>query len=146
MCRGKMLWRKPSRLSFLLYFITLHHTLAFLLLLLWVVHADGELSSLFSVLVLHQEGIFARVSCGDGGDCDAGKLAVLELELVALIRQQLLVVLRPAHLRYGLAPDISSQVQGLQRQRGMQGFSVCNKSGFYRFKREGDTPRNEIMA
>ena len=115
-----MLWRKPGRSSFLLYFITQHHPLAFLLLfLLWVVHADGELSGLFAVLVLDQEGVFARVSRGDSGDCDAGEFAGLELEFVALVGHQLFVVLRPADLRYGLAPDVASQVQGLKGKRGL---------------------------
>lgn len=98
----------------------MHHPLVFLLLLvlvIWVVNADGELTSLCAVFVLDQESVFARVSCGDGGDCDAGKLSVLELEFVAVVRYQLLVILYPGYLRYGLAPDIASQVQGLKGRR-----------------------------
>lgn len=129
MCRGKMLWRWTSRSSSLCHFITLHHPLAFLLLLdlllLRVVDADGELAGLRAVLVLDQEGVFARVRRGDGSDCDAGKLPVLELEFVAFVRHQLLVVLYPAHLRYGLAPHIASQVQGLKRKRGSQKGLMC---------------------
>lgn len=123
MCRGKMLWRWPSRSSFLLYFITLHHPLAFLLLLLlllWVVDADGEHASFCAVLVLDHEGILSGVCCCDSSDCDAGKLAVLELEFVVLVGHQFLVILRPAHLRRGLAPDIACQVQGLKRKRGLE--------------------------
>lgn len=122
-----MLWRQPSRSSFLLYFITPHHPLALLPLLVLVfrvVDADSELACLCAVLVLDQEGIFARVRRGDGGDCDAGKLAALELEFVAFVRYQLLVVFHPAYLRHGLAPDIASQVQGLKRKRGLQGLDV----------------------
>lgn len=118
-CRGKMLWRQPSRLSSLLHFTTLHNPLVFLLLLcllvLWVVDADGELASLCAVLVLDQESVFARVSPGDRGDYDAGKLSLLKLEFVAVVRQQLLVILRPGHLRCGITPDIASQVEGLKR-------------------------------
>jgi len=132
MCRGKTLWRQPSRppsqalfhdiaFSFLLAFLPL----LVLLLLLRVVDADGELAGLGAVLVLDQEGVLARVSRGDGGDCDAGKLAVLVLERVALARYQRLVVPRPAHLGRRLAPHIAGQVQGLKRTRGLQGFNVC---------------------
>lgn len=75
--------------SFLPRFITLDHPLVFLpllmILLLWVVDADGELAGFRAVLVLDQEGVLARVSRGDGGNCDAGKLPVLELELVAFV-------------------------------------------------------------
>lgn len=119
-----------------LTFITPLHPLALLLLLfLWVVDADGELASLCAVLVLDQEGVFTRVRRGDTGNCDAGKLPGLELEFVAVIGHQLLVVLRPAHLRHRLAPDIASQVQGLKKEReGCRWITVChiklNSTGF----------------
>lgn len=120
-CRGKMLWRQLSRLSSPLYFITLHHPLAFLLLLgllvFWVVDADSKLASLCAILVLDQESVFARVGCGDGGDCDAGKLPMLKLEFVVVIRYQPFVILRPGHLRYRITPDIASQVQGLKKKK-----------------------------
>lgn len=92
--------------------ITLCHPLVFLLLLallfLWVVHADGELAGLCAILVLHHKGVFARVSRGDGGDCDTGELVVLKLEFVVVVRYQHLFVLRPGHLRYRLAPNVAS--------------------------------------
>lgn len=84
------------------------------LLLLGVVHADGECTGFLPVLVLDQEGVLARVGLGDGGDGDAGELAVLVRELVVVVAQQLLLVLRPADLGHGVAPHVSSQVQGLK--------------------------------
>lgn len=88
------------------------------LLLLGVVHADGERAGLRPVLVLDQEGVLAGVGLGDGGDGDAGELAVLVRELVVVIAQQLLLVLRPADLGLGVAPHVSSQVQGLKTGGG----------------------------
>lgn len=101
--------------------VALHHPLALValpgLLFLWVIHADGELAGFCAVLVLDQQGVFARVRRGDGSDCDAGKLAVLELEVVVVVAHQHLFVLRPAHLRYGIAPHVASQVQGLEFEK-----------------------------
>lgn len=119
----------------LLCVITLCHPLVFLLLLallfLWVVHADSELAGLCAILVLHHKGVFARVSRGDGGDCDTGELVVLELEFVVVVRYQLLFVLRPGHLRYRLAPNVASQVQGLTSKYKLAGdwwvSHICNK-------------------
>lgn len=109
----------------LLCVITVCHPLVFLLLLallfLWVVHADSELAGLCAILVLHHKGVFARVSRGDGGDCDTGELVVLELEFVVVVRYQLLFVLRPGHLRYRLAPNVASQVQGLTSKYKLAG-------------------------
>lgn len=86
------------------------------LLLLGVVHADGERAGLRPVLVLDQEGVLARVGLGDGGDGDAGELAVLVRELVVVVAQQLLLVLRPADLWHGVTPHVSGQVQRLQME------------------------------
>lgn len=87
------------------------------LFFLGVVHADGKRAGLRPVLVLDQEGVLAGVSLGDGGDGDAGELAVLVRELVAVVAQQLLVVLCPADLGHGVAPHVSSQVQGLKTEK-----------------------------
>lgn len=84
------------------------------LLLLGIVHADGKRAGLHPVLVLDQEGVLAGIGLGDCGDGDAGELAVLVRELVALVAQQLFLVLRPADLGHGVAPHVSSQVQGLK--------------------------------
>lgn len=123
-CAGvKCFGDSPLGSSSLRHFITCRHLLAFLLLLvfllLWVVHTDSELSSLCAVLVLDQEGVFARVRLSDGSDCDAGELPMLKLEVVVVIAHQLLVILSPAHLRHGVSPHVSSQIQGLRRKGGM---------------------------
>lgn len=86
------------------------------LLFLWVVHADSKRAGLCPVLVLDQEGVLAGVGLSDGGDGDAGKLAVLIRELVVVVAHQLLVVLCPADLGHGVTPHVSSQVQGLKTE------------------------------
>lgn len=97
--------------------ISLSLLLFLALLLLRVVHADGERASLRAILVLDQEGVLAGVSLANGGDGDTGELAVLIGELVVVIGHQFLVVLRPADLRHGVTPHISSQVQGLKTEK-----------------------------
>lgn len=81
--------------------------------ILWVVHADRKQAGLRSVLVAHHQGVLARVGSADGSDGDAGVLAVLELEHVALVAHQLSIVLGPAHLGRGVAPHVAGQVKRL---------------------------------
>lgn len=89
--------------------------LLFLCFVLWDVDADSKLSCLCAVLVLHQQGVFPRVSCADSSDGDAGKLAVLELQCVALITHKRFVILNPADLRNRITPYIASEVQRLKK-------------------------------
>lgn len=110
--------------------ISLSLLLLLALLFLWVVHADSKRAGLRPVLVLDQEGILAGVSLSDGGDGDAGKLAMLIRELVVLIAHQLLVVLCPADLRHGVTPHVSSQVQGLKTENiGSAEEACCHDDG-----------------
>lgn len=98
--------------------------LFFLGLILWDVDADCERASFCAVLVLHHKGVFARVNRGDSCNGHAGKLAMLKLECVVLIRQQKLVVLRPANFRSRVTPYIASEVKGLKWNKGRRNSAV----------------------
>lgn len=85
--------------------------------IIWYVDTDSKRSCLCAVLVLHQQGIFPRVGCGNSRDGDAGKLAMLKLQCVVLITHQRFFVLHPADLGNRITPHVASEVEGLKRER-----------------------------
>lgn len=99
--------------------------------ILWDVDTDGKLCRLCAILVLHQQGVFARVDGCNSSDGDAGKLAVLKLQCVMIIRQQRFIVLHPADLWNWITPYIASEVKGLKRvKRDEMSDHIINKLFF----------------
>lgn len=88
--------------------------LLLLCFILWDVDTDGKLCRLSAILVLHQQGVFARVDGCNSSDGDAGKLAVLKLQRVVIVRQQRFIILHPADLGNWITPDVASEVERLK--------------------------------
>lgn len=79
------------------------------------VDAHCDLHKFTAILVPHIDAVFSRIFHVNTLDCEAGKLAALEGDLVAVVRQNLLLILEPGDLWAGVTPHCASETQALQR-------------------------------
>lgn len=83
-------------------------------LLTQLVHTDGDLHKLTTVLVPHIDAVLARIIHRNTFNSEAGKLATLERDLIVVVRHNFLFILEPGDLRLGVTPYCTCQTQGLK--------------------------------
>lgn len=80
------------------------------------VHTDSDIDLLSSVFILHVDAVLARVLGRHPLDGQADVLGLLHLHQEVLAELNVLVVLKPDHLRVGVSKHSAGEVQGLGKE------------------------------
>lgn len=80
------------------------------------VHADGDIDLLSSILILHVDAVLARVLGSHPLDGQADILGLLHLHREVLAELNVLIILKPNHLRVGVSKHCAGEIQGLWKE------------------------------
>lgn len=95
------------------------------------VHADGDVDLLSSIFILHIDTVLARVLGSHPLNGQADVLGLLHLHREVLAEVNVLVILKPDHLRIWVSKHCAGEVQGLRRE------DVGGKRQLGKYGREG---------